>query len=335
MTRRSLAFVAGLASVLVVGFEVRAAPERAPGTIRIATYNIENLFDDRDDKADHGRYDDWHDKRAGIRAKPASEQEAVAKAIREADADIIGLQEIESYDALKEFVTTYLPDMGYEHIISFDVGHERFIEQALLSRFPVTEARVWPYTELGGVHPEKYGDQPNWYAGQPILGRRSPLLATVKVPGSATGGEPYELSLLVVHHKSGRYSEYWRERETVKAVEWITELERNDPGINLVVLGDFNALPSDASVQTYFSAGMRDVFEGPDRPYTHESGRVIDLILVNEALSGEIVEGTPFVEQTPLRPLGSDWRTTPAPEGFASDHLLVGVDLEPVETDRK
>ncbi len=321
-----------LAITLACAASVSGAPEKAEGTIRIATYNIENLFDDRDDPKDHGRYDDWHDTREGILAKPAEEQAQVAAAIRRANPDILGLQEVESYDALKEFVTKYLGDMGYDHIVSIDVGHARFIEQAIISRYPITEATVWPHVELGGVHPEKYGDQPNWHAGEPILGRRSPLRAEVEIPAAVTGADPYRLSIFVVHHKSGRHSEYWRKRETAKVVEWITGMEQADPARNIVVMGDFNALPTDESVQNYISAGMSDVFPAGTSPRTHDSGRVIDLILVNAAQAHEIIDGTAFVEATPLREPGSDYRTTPQPEGWASDHLLVGVDLRPVES---
>jgi len=69
-----------LLTSLAVGAPAHAAPEKSEGAIRIATYNIENLFDQRDDPGDHGRYDDWHDERANERAKPQDELIAVAEA---------------------------------------------------------------------------------------------------------------------------------------------------------------------------------------------------------------------------------------------------------------
>jgi len=64
------------------------APERTPGTLRLATYNALNLFDDHDNPALTGRNDDADD------TKPASEKQALADAIRAIDADVIAMQEI-------------------------------------------------------------------------------------------------------------------------------------------------------------------------------------------------------------------------------------------------
>ncbi len=321
------------------------APAPREGAVRLATYNVLNLFDDRDDPSLTGRHDDCYSYDKTVRAKPADEQSAVADAIRRASPDIIGLQEIESFDALIEFRETYLADMGYDHAVSIDVGQERGIEQAVLSRFPIREATVWPNMPLGGVHPEMYGDQKNWHAGEPIEYRRSPLYVRIEIPSGAqdrrgddgASGPAYELELFVVHHKSGRHNDYWREKEAARLVEMIQEMQRADPARNIAVLGDFNARPNDESVRMYRRAGLRHVIDrdsagGADpAKLTHSSGRAIDFILVNEALAPEIVDGSAFVLATPLRDEGQDWRTTPPPAGYASDHMPVCVDLVPVE----
>lgn len=303
-------------------------PAKQAGSVRLATYNVLNLFDNRDDPSLSGSEDDMSS------VKPDSEKQGVAAAIRRLDADVLALQEIESFDALIEFREQYLAGMGYKHVVSIDVGAERGIEQAVLSRFPVTEAVVWPTLALSGVHPQKYGNEPNRYAGQPLDCRRSPLRVTVEIPrAGAEAGEPYRLTLFVVHHKSGRYNNYWREAEAAKFVELIADLQRADPSRNIALLGDFNAIPSDASVQTYHSAGLTDVL-APRKPRdplttTHESGRAIDFIMVNPAFLKEVLPGSAFVLGTPLRPEGADYRTTPAPAGFGSDHLPVAVDFTP------
>ena len=300
---------------------------REPGVIRVATYNALNLFDERDDPSLSGDEDDMKS------VKPESERRAVAAAIRAIDADVLALQEIESYDALIEFREQYLKDMGYEYVVSIDVHAERGIEQAVLSRFPVTEAVVWPVMPLGGTHPATVNGRANTFAGKPIVGRRSPLRVTVEAPAERSGGKPYAMTLFVVHHKSGRGNEYWREAESAKFLEMVRTLEAQDPERNIAVLGDFNAVPGDASVEAYRRAGMSDVFESRDtadsRQITHESGRVIDMILVNEKMRGELLPGSAFVLGTPLRPAGADWRTTPPPAGFASDHLPVVADFDP------
>ena len=312
-----------------------AAHPRREGAIRLATYNIENLFDDRDDPSLSGKFDDWYDKDKGLRAKPATQQEAVAASIRKADPDIIGLEEIESYDALIEFREKYLADMGYVYAVSIDVGQERGIQQAVLSRFPIRQATVWPNMPLGGVHPENYGTGKNWYAGEPILYRRSPLYVRIEVPANAAGNaKPYELDLFAIHHKSGRYNDYWRDKEAARLVEMIKDIEKADPTRNIAVMGDFNASPEDKCVQMYIDAGMHHVIDRTTtdpKTTTHSSGRSIDFILVNQALAKEIVPNSAFVLGTPVLDEDKDWRTTPPPPGYASDHMEVIVDITPVE----
>ncbi len=302
------------------------APVKAPGAVRLATYNLLNLFDQRDDLSLQGNEDDMSS------VKPESEKQALAEAIRRLDADILACQEVESYDALIEFREQYLQGMGYRHVVSIDVGAERGIEQAVLSRFPITEALVWPTLALEGVHPELFGSEPNRYAGQPLDCRRSPLRVTVDVP-SADAGAPYRLTLFVVHHKSGRHNNYWREAEAANFVDRIAELQAASPNRNIAILGDFNALPTDASVETYVSSGLIDVLAPRTArdplTTTHESGRAIDFIFVNPAFLKDLVPSSAFVLGTPLRPAGADYRTTPAPAGFASDHLPVAVDFLP------
>jgi endonuclease/exonuclease/phosphatase family metal-dependent hydrolase len=305
---------------------------KPPGAIRLATYNVENLFDDRDDPSLTGRHDDCHSRDKTVRAKPESQLRAVADTIRRLDADIIGLQEIESYDALIEFREAYLKDLGYDHAISIDVGQERGIEQAVLSRFPVKHVRVWPNMDLGGVHPEKYGDKKNWYAGEPIQYRRSPLHVRVHVPAS-DGGADYELDLFVVHHKSGRYNDYWREKEA-DALVGIVDRLRREGDRNIAILGDFNATPDERSVRTYIDAGFAHALDhssGDPATLTHSSGRAIDFILLGPGLRPEVVEGSGFALGTPQIPADADYRTAPKPEGYAADHIPVAVDLVPRE----
>ena len=339
-----MVIAAGLCLVMVCGHAVaeewigsEETPAKADNAVRLASYNVLNLFDDVDDPALEGRQDDCFSYDKTVRAKPREQCVAAAAIMREIDADIVGLQEIESYDALIKFREEHLEGMGYEHVASIDVGQERGIEQAVISRFPIKEVRVWPHRELGGVHPAMYGDRENWYAGEPLLWRRSPIMATIEVPAGARGNdEAYELTVFVVHHKSGRYNDYWREAEAKALNAIIAEMKADDPERNIAVLGDFNAKLGDESVEMYFSTGFQDVFptEG-DRErnelVTHESGRRIDFVFVNEAMAREVVPGSAFVASTPVRPEGADWRSTDPPAGYASDHLPVVVDLVPVD----
>ncbi len=305
-------------------FGIAAAPEKPAGTFRLTTYNIENLFDDVDDPELSDRNEDIDD------TKPEHQMIAVARAIQKLDSDVICMQEIESLDALLWFRDQYLADMGYEHVISLDAGNSRGIENAVLSRFPLSKPELWIGKELGGVHPEKYGNNKNYYAGEPVAFRRSPLKVDVEIPAS-DDSESWILTLFVVHHKSGRYSQYWREAEAKMIVKLAKQIEKEHPDRPIAVLGDFNAQTSDDSVKAYLNHGFADIFAdslySPTEIISHESKRRIDLILANSAASEYLVEESAFVLGTAARPAGIDWRDLDTFEGYAADHYPVSVDV--------
>ncbi len=309
-------------------FGIAKAPAKPEGSVRIATYNILNLFDAHDDPALTGDKDD-----AGM-TKPLHESVAAARAIRAVNADILCLQEVESLEALTEFRDTLLADMGYTHIVSLaESGDDRGIENAVLSRFPIVHTQIWPGLELGGIHPDKYGNQENWFAGQPVAFRRSPLRVDIQIPGS---DEPW--TFFVVHHKSGRFSEYWREAESKAVVSFAGEITKEHPNRPILVLGDFNAESSAPSVKNYLSAGFDEIFANrpqTDAIITHESGRRIDLILANPAAKAQLLADKAFVLGTPARPAGISYRDLPTMPGIASDHYPVVVDTAPTEAPQK
>lgn len=309
-----------------VRFGEKAPKPRADGSVRVMNWNVENLFDDKDDPALSGRYEDL------ASAKPKEHLDAVAAIIRAVDPDIIALQEIESKAALTWFVEGWLKDAGYTHIASIDAGDERGIEQAVISRFPITSEKNWPKGELGAVAP---AGKPG--AGQPLTMHRSPLLVTVQVPAEKTaGGQPADLTLMVVHQKSGRDWSWFREIESAKFAEIIRGVLADPKQSNFIFAGDFNALPKDASFRTYLSTGLVDLFDaraaagsGENNPefVTHASGRIIDHILVSPSVADMVVAETKFILGTPILPEGVDYRQAPSPPGYSSDHFPLVVDL--------
>lgn len=307
-------------------FGIAEVPSKATGTFRLTTYNIENLFDDVDDPSLSGRDEDIDD------TKPHHQNLAVAKAIREVDADILCVQEVESREALDWFIETYIPDLGYEHVISLDAGNSRGIENAVLSRYPLSNPQLWIGKELGGVHPENYGpNSKNFYAGEPVAFRRSPLKVDVEIPSTGENNPSWILTLFVVHHKSGRFSGYWREAESRMILKLANRVEADHPGRPIAILGDFNAQTTDQSVQIYLQGGFHDLFaqvRSGDKSYmTHESNRRIDLVLLNESAKMRLVTDSGFVYGTAARPEGVDWRSLDTFEGYAADHYPVSMDL--------
>ena len=298
-------------------YGVGEAPAQPDGTLRVAVYNVMNLFTEDD---------------AGENAepKPLHELVAVARAIREVDADVLLLQEVGSPGSLEWFRDRFLAGMGYDHAAAPDAGDDRGIRQAVLSRHPIVHTEVWPRMELGGVHPDLYGSQPNWHAGEPILLRRSPLRADVAIPDPEAGEDATRIvTFFVVHHKSGRFSAYWREAEAKGVLGLVRAVTEAHPDRPVFVAGDFNAQTTDESVKTYLNAGFHDIFAKHPRTnavVTHESGRRIDLILANGPAMSQMLSEQAFVLGTAARPEGINWRDLPTFPGLASDHYPVVVD---------
>jgi endonuclease/exonuclease/phosphatase family metal-dependent hydrolase len=297
------------------------------GAVRVVTYNVENFFD-HELPADEGG--------EGTPVKPASHRKAVAEAIKRLDADVIALEEIESKETLTRFRDDYLRGLGYDHVASLDAGDPRGIEQAVLSRFPLKGEQVWHNLPLDGKQPDKLGKKPNPKAGQPMVLKRSPLRVDVQVPAERTAsGAPVTMTLFVVHHKSGPYYGFMREAEAAKVAALANDVQKERAGAPVLILGDFNARPREASVQTYISAGFTDAFgdlvgTGANEPpefVTHVSGRAIDHILLSPAAAPALVKDTRFILGTIQRPDGVDWRRTDPPEGYGSDHYPVVIDL--------
>lgn len=308
----------------LIRFGVKELPAKAAGTFRFAAWNVENFFDDKDDPALSGQFDDKD------ATKPLAHVQALAENIKKLDADVIALQEVENRDMLVAFRDQYLSGLGYDFISSLDAGDSRGIENAVLSRFPLSGEQVWVNAPLDGIHSEEEARE-GIRIGDPITLRRSPLRVTVTIPADKAGGEkPYDVTLFVVHHKSGRQFDYWREAEAAKVTS-LAKAEIAGGQSRVVVLGDFNALPRAVSVQTYITGGFVDVLGDQDtsKPQwaSHESGRAIDHILATPAFEKDVV--TEFIMGIPARPAGSNWRTTPPPAGYVSDHYPVVVDIKP------
>ncbi|MDP7004935.1 MAG: endonuclease/exonuclease/phosphatase family protein [Phycisphaerales bacterium] len=308
-------------------FGLTEAMPRIDGTIRVASYNMLNFFDQVNDPLLEGKYDDYGDNPGPTSLERCEE---LAKVIRKLDADILALQEVESLDALEWFNEKFLPNMGYQ-CYSEDVGYYRGIEQSVLTRFPIKETLTWKDADLTKIERTGGGWTDIPADRHEISFQRSPLCATVETPSG------YELTLFIVHQKSGRNA-WHRELEALQIMQYIKEMNKKNPNRNIMVLGDFNAQPWDRSLRVYFRDGMTDALSirslnmewddlSPLRK-THTSDRMLDYMLLNPAVMDEYVIDSGFV-------LGSsaedyNWMEQPPPAGYASDHCAVSIDLVPI-----
>ncbi len=106
--------------------------------IRIGTYNANNLFDRFDDPYNF-RDDAWTAYREGTRPKNLPDLFQLGGRIRSSDVDVLGLQEIESYGALYNFVQGHVGPAykTQDGVVSVPGNDPRGIDLGLLSKFPI------------------------------------------------------------------------------------------------------------------------------------------------------------------------------------------------------
>lgn len=186
-------------------------------TITIASYNVLNLFD---------AVDDPYTNDETTPAKPARELDSLARSIRNLNADVLALCEVENRGVLQLFVKKYLSDLGYEEVVLTEGNDVRGIDVAILSRLPVDT--VTSYRHL------RFPDA----SGNIIRFQRDLLRARIE----PAGGKAFEV--FVVHLKSkggeadGGIEIRLGEARQVRQV--LDSILRQDPGADFVVCGDFN-----------------------------------------------------------------------------------------------
>ena len=178
--------------------------------LKIATYNVENLFDLKRSGHEYKEYlpytkADWNDKTYKIKLKN------ISRVITDIDADIIALQEIESLQALKDLRYQLKRDGLYYQYYKIANLKDTTIKVALLSKIP------FAYThEISVMSSYRY---------------RNILEAKFKI-------NKQDLYILVNHWKSKAGPESKRIISAKKLLKRVKELGSNK---NIIALGDFNS----------------------------------------------------------------------------------------------
>jgi endonuclease/exonuclease/phosphatase family metal-dependent hydrolase len=262
----------------------------ADGAIRIATYNVLNLFDNLDDP---------YVKNENLPGKPADELEHLAAGIRKLNADILALQEVENRPFLREFVSTHLSDMGYREVVLFEGNNERGIDVALLSRLPVGPVMSYRHLEFPDAN------------GHPMRFQRD-LLRVRFEPEKHVAFEVF-----VVHlkskHGSAEASLPLRMGEATTIRGLFNDILRHNPSAPFVICGDFNDTIESEPVRRILGEGptaLRSFIDGlpPDKriTYTRTHLSMIDFILASPAMATMYVEGSYAVAPGSIPTTGSD-----------------------------
>jgi endonuclease/exonuclease/phosphatase family metal-dependent hydrolase len=253
---------------------LRAAGE--PTSVSIMTFNVENLFDTRDDPGKDDRtflpislkQTDEHRQACGAIENPYwrdqclswdwSEEilerklSVVAATILQAGdgrgPDILALQEVENLDVLERLRTEYLSAGGYEPAILIEGKDERGIDVAFLTRLDVAGEPVLHEIPFEGVPAERVADT------------RGILEATFRLPGGAL------LTGYAVHFPAPYHPTEMR----VAAYERLNGLRGSLPDDRAAfAAGDFNTTSSEDR-----SKGMLQRFARPTWIVVHEQGNV-------------------------------------------------------------
>lgn len=178
--------------------------------VKIASYNVENLFDMEYEGNEYEEYipnGDWGWTQDIYRAKLRN----IAKVIRGINADIIGLQEIESERALKDLKAELNRQGLYYRYHLFARNKKSTVSTALLSRYPI---------QNGWRHPINHNGQ-----------LRDILEAKLDINGES-------LRVFVNHWKSKSGPESRRIMSAKRLIYRLDELPKDEP---FVLLGDFNS----------------------------------------------------------------------------------------------
>lgn len=178
--------------------------------VKIASYNVENLFDMNRDGNEYEEYIPngdwgWNDDMHRIKLRNT------AQVIRGINADIIGLQEIESETALRELKAELNRQGLYYRYYVFARNKNSAVNTAILSRYPIQSGLKHPITHNG-----RYRDI---------------LEAKIDI-----NGQP--LRVFVNHWKSKSGPESKRILSAKRLTHRLAELSDNEP---YVLLGDFNS----------------------------------------------------------------------------------------------
>lgn len=262
-----------------------------PGEVVVAAYNMLNLFDEHDDP---------YKEDEGTPAKPRAEMERLAESIRNLNADVIALEEVENRFYLERFVNVFLPEMGYRDVVLFEGNDGRGIDVGLISRIPVGEVRSRRHLRFPG------------HDGGEARFNRDVLAVTLE-PKDA---EPFDV--WVVHLKSNAGGR--EEAEPIRLAE-ARELRRlldeeltENPEARLIVTGDFNDTPESETIKTIVGTGANALWSaGNDlndpAAVSYNEGKyrsVIDFILCSPAMQKEYVKGSFQIPQGAVETTGSD-----------------------------
>jgi endonuclease/exonuclease/phosphatase family metal-dependent hydrolase len=237
--------------------------------LRLATFNVLNLFDNKDDPY---RDDD------STPAKPRTQLESLAALMREVNADVWALEEVENRGYLQRYLEVFLPDLGYRHVVHFEGNDNRGIDVCVVSRIPIGPVTSQRHREFPGPD------------GNPMSFQRD-ILQVVLEPRQ---GSPFEMWVVHLKSNSGgsEAAEPIRLAEARMLRRLLDERLSREADAKIVLCGDFNDVLESATITTIVGQGdyalqsmLGDLPPGEKITYNEEPYReMIDFIFCSRAM---------------------------------------------------
>lgn len=285
-----------------------ATQQPRPDCVRIATYNTKNLF-----SAHHPHH-----------PKKPRELRELARMVAKIDADIVGVQEVESQQALAE-LNERLPE-PYAHCALIEGNSRRGIHIGFMSRFPcdLTSHRNATLKDETGQQLHEFASEFAAAAGlsTPAQLQRDLLLAQFKIDNQTIAVFNAHLKSRIQADWSGIDSDVIRLAEAQAICEIVSSYEAQNPLVATILLGDFNHRHDHESLQPIMSLGYFDPVLSelvPDNIHlsTHWSKARdrIDYVLLSKGAASRYIPGSATVHRE-------------AGARKASDHYPVSVRLQ-------
>ena len=186
--------------------------------------------------------------------KSEEAQKLLAKRIKAIDVDVLAVQEVESIEALDEFVDDRgLRRVGYRHLVLVEGNDDRLIDVGVISRYPIGRVTSWRH--------RTYKNRSN---EEPIFSRD-----LLEVDILSENRKRVLLTLYVNHLKSKLAKDEEEKRQgdlrRKRQAETIATIIREHPPPGpFIVTGDLNDTPTSSRLRALRDLGLVDALTDPD-----------------------------------------------------------------------
>ena len=281
--------------------QVQAGPKKNNGKAYvIGFYNLENLFDTYHDegKNDYEYLPDGGNQ--WTEAKYAKKLSNMAKVIADMAKDngawhaVLGVSEVENRHVLEDLVSEPAIAAANYQIVHYDSPDRRGVDCALFYRpevfnYITSEAIPFTFDENTRI------DWSAWSQEEKEAFRTRDILM---VRGTIDG-EMFAIFVCHLPSRLGGKGADLRPRGAEIAYNRAMELQKEFPGIKIVVMGDMNDNPGDISMTEYlrgkefvdevtdedfFDPFLRMIKDGYSSLYYRGEGNIFDIVMVNNSL---------------------------------------------------